>query len=163
MISPCFSNYCFQTKVSRQLVPGLYLYFFHSSSPLPSLVKIFNSFTRHRKKPSSTHLFSVIPVDSIFSEPWNFCHCLILYPGAESMKREQEAKSVNFLGFCPQFCLLEGWGQLSSFNLSDGVPGSLGLPAIMEQGFLRPLKVVESGELQRRCLVLNESQFRNRI
>ena len=110
MISACFSNYCFQTKVSRQLVPGLYLYFFHSSSPLPSLVKIFNFSTRHHKKPSSTHLFYVIPVDSVFPESWNFCRCLIWYPGAEPMKQGQEAKSVNSLGSCPKFYLLEELG-----------------------------------------------------
>lgn len=40
------------------------------------------------------------------------------------MKPGQEAKSVQSLGSCPKFCLLEGWGQLSSFCLSDYVPGS---------------------------------------
>ena len=129
MISACVSKYCFQTKVSRQLVPGLYLYFFHSSSPLPSLVKIFNFSTRHHKKPSSTHLFYVIPVDSVFPESWNFCHCLILYPGAEPMKQGQEAKSVNSLGSCPKFYLLEElgswwWGSCQSIRLCTRVLGT---------------------------------------
>lgn len=129
-----FSNYCFQTKISRQLVHSLYPHFSHSYSPLSCLVKIFNSSTRHYKKLSSTHLFSVISADSIFSELWNFSHRLILYPGAESMKLGQEAKSVNSLGCCPKFCLSEGLGrQLSSFSLPDYVPGSLGLPARMKQ------------------------------
>lgn len=104
-----FSHYCFQTKILRQIVHGHYLYFSHSDSPLPSLVKICSSSTRHHKKLSFMHLFSVISADSIFAELWNFSHCLILYPGAESMRLGQEAKSVNSLGSCPKFCLSEGW------------------------------------------------------
>jgi hypothetical protein len=99
------------------------------------------------EKLCSKHLFFVVPADSIFSELWNFCCCLILYPGAEFLRLEQEAKSINSLGSCPKFCLSEEWGQLSNFNLSDYVPDSLGLLVIMEQWFLRLLKVVVSGEL----------------
>lgn len=133
--------YCLQTETSRQLVHGLYPCLSPSISWLPSLVKIFNFSTRHHKKLSSTHLFSVIPVDScIFSGFWNFCRCLFLYPGADSVKLGQETMSVYSLGILkipkdPCFWKICFWsgGAAINFSLSDSVPGSLGPPAVMEQ------------------------------
>lgn len=72
------------------------------------------------------------------------------------MKLWQEAKSVNSLGSCPKFCLLEGWVRVVGVEVGgeaavkfQSILGSMELLATMEQWFLRPLKVVKSGELGR--------------